>query len=120
MNAQPSPKQSKPNESRRNLLLAVSLLLLLSGLWLRLRGGDSALVFASASMLRIGLVMGMLWLAWPSLRRPSQWLAPGMAAVIVLTLIVIAANPRLALVAIPAAGGLITIGAVIRAFRSSK
>ena len=138
MNAQPPSKPSKPSElasgttpskapgktapfeSRRHLALVMSVLLLVAGLWLKFREGDSSLAFASASMLRIGLVIGMLWLAWPSLRRPTQWLAPGMAMIIVLTLVIIAANPRLALVAVPAAGTLISIGAVIRMFRSPK
>jgi hypothetical protein len=142
MNTQPPSKRSKPGDnvasddrsasrkdvafnsirvdSRRHLALASSILCLLVGLWLRVQGDDSSLAFTSGSMLRIGFVFGTLWIAWPSLRRPAQWLAPGMALIIVLTLVVIAANPRLALVAVPAAGSLITIGAVIRMFRSSK
>ncbi len=119
-----SGRSSEPDRhaagSRRQTVLAFSILLLAGGVGLRVRGGDSALAFASTSMLRIGLVLGMLWLAWPSLRRPSQWLAPGISVVIVVTLVVIAANPRLALVAIPLAGGMITLGTLIRAFRSSR
>ncbi len=115
-----APRKTQPLESRRHVALVLALLLLVAGIWLRMRGGDSSLAFASTSMLRIGLVFGMLWIAWPSLRRPTQWLAPGMAMIIVVTLVVIAANPRLALVAVPAAGTLVTIGAVIRMFRSSK
>ena len=106
--------------SRRTLALVFAILLLAGGGWLAFFKTDSSLTFASAAMLRIGLVLGMLWLAWPSLKRPAQWLPPGIALLVVLSLVVIAAQPRLILVVIPVAGGLISFGAVVRAFRNSN
>lgn len=106
--------------SRRTLALIFALLLLAGGGWLAMSQTDSSLTFASAAMLRIGLVLGMLWLAWPSLKRPARWLPPGIAMLVVLSLVVIAAQPRLILVVLPVAGGLISLGAVVRAFRSAK
>ncbi len=73
--------------------------------------------FAAAAMGRIGLVLAALWLAWPSLRRPAQWLPPGMAVAGVLALAILAAQPRLIVVAIPAFIALFTVAAIVRTFR---
>ena len=45
---------------------------------------------------RVGLVMAGLWIAWPSLLRPINWLPPGIAVLGVIALGVIAARPALA------------------------
>jgi hypothetical protein len=63
---------------------------------------------------RIGLVLGALWLAWPSLRRPAQWLPPGFAVMGVLALVFLAARPRMIIVVIPALGVLLALGTIIR------
>lgn len=81
----------------------------------RLEGGR---IFAAASAFRIGVVMFALWLALPSLRKPAQWLPPGMAILCVVGIMVVAAHPRLIAVVAPAAGVLLTLGWFVRAMRT--
>lgn len=114
----PAPKPS--SGPRRHLTLALAVLLLAAGLGLRLADQQSEATFASAAMLRIGLVLGMLWFAWPSLRRPASWVPPGIAVAVVVALIIVAAQPRLILFVLPVAGVLVTAGAFVRAFRRRR
>ena len=103
---------------RRHMVLAISITLL--GVWAvvtwEFGTGGTARVAASAAG-RIGLVMGALWLAWPSLSKPAAWLPPGIAVGGVVGLAIIAAQPRLAVVAVPVMGLLFTVASVVRAFR---
>lgn len=80
-------------------------------------GGRGSAKFVAAATGRVGLVMGALWLAWPSLRRPASWLPPGFAVIGVVTLGVLAAQPRLIIVAIPALGTLLALATFIRAIK---
>ena len=98
------------------LVLAIALLAI-CGLVSWQFGTDGTARFVASATGRVGLVMGALWLAWPSLRRPAAWLPPGIAVGGVIGLAVIAAQPRLALVAIPAMGVLFTVASIVRAFR---
>lgn len=66
---------------------------------------------------RVGLVMGGLWIAWPSLLRPINWLPPGIAVACVIALGVIAARPALALVAIPLVGTALFVTTIVRSFK---
>ena len=79
------------------------------------QGGSAS--FAASASGRVGLVLAALWLAWPSLRRPTSWLPPGIAVACVLALAVIAAQPRLVVVAIPAIAALIALAGFVRAMR---
>jgi hypothetical protein len=58
--------------------------------------------------------MAALWLAWSSLRRPARWLPPGFAVLGVVVLAILAAQPRLIVVAIPAFGALLALATLIR------
>jgi len=111
---------SEVKDPRRTLVLMLAIALALgSGLaWWWDEQGTST--FAAAAMGRIGLVMAALWIAWPSLRRPAQWLPPGIAVLGVVVLGVLAANPRLAIVVVPALSGLLAFSAVVRAFRGNR
>ncbi|MDA8743633.1 hypothetical protein N9N28_03265 [Rubripirellula amarantea] len=103
---------------RRRTVLVISIVLLLAcGIVTWQYGTDGTARFVASATGRVGLVMGALWLAWPSLRRPASWLPPGLAVGGVIVLAVVAAQPRLAFVAIPAMGVLFTIASVVRAFR---
>ena len=113
-----------PATYRKRAVLLISITLLVVGGIVKWRGDalnwagdDSSRVFASAAMLRIGLVLGALWLAWDSLKRPARWLPAGAAMMGVVGLIVIAMQPKLAIVAIPALGVLISLAAVVRSLR---
>ena len=103
----------------RRVLVGVIALCLI-GVWaiatfgLEQSGGSS---FAAMASGRIGLVMSALWFAWPSLRRPANWLPPGIAVLCVVALAVIAAQPRLVIVAVPALGVLLLLATVVRAFK---
>ncbi|NND96036.1 MAG: hypothetical protein HKN47_01760 [Pirellulaceae bacterium] len=107
-------------DPRRNVVAVLSLLLMAGGLAAWWLGEESWSTFASAAMGRIGIVLGALWLAWPSLRRPARWLPPGIAVGCVLGLIVLAAQPRLIVFVLPALGALTMLAAVVRALRGSR
>jgi len=115
-----SRKHEPPKDYRRTLVCVMSVALLAGyGYGLSI-DEESGFKLASQMMGRIGLLLGALWLAWPSLRRPAQWLPPGMALACVLTLVALAAQPKLIVVAIPAVGALIALSAVVRSIRGSK
>jgi hypothetical protein len=110
-------KREEETDIRRTLILVSAITLLIGSVaaWWYGEGGSGS--FAAAAMGRIGLVLAALWLAWPSLRRPASWLPPGMAVAGVLMLAVLAAQPRLVVVAIPAFIGLLTLAAVVRSVK---
>lgn len=83
-------------------------------------GSASAHAFATAALVRVGLVLGALWLAWDSLRRPAKWLPPGLAVAGVIGIVVVAAQPRLLLAIGPALGVLGVLSAVMRVFRTKS
>lgn len=80
-------------------------------------GASGSAEFAAAATGRMGLMMMALWLAWPSLRRPASWLPPGFAMAGVIALAILAARPRLIVVAVPALGVLLALTAIIRTMR---
>lgn len=113
----PEEPDSKP-DVRRTLLLLISLVAMGLGIVLSWRGElESGRIFASASAFRIGVVLFALWLALPSLKKPAQWLPPGMAVLCLVGIMAVAAHPRLILVIAPAIGMLLTLGWVVRMFR---
>ncbi len=83
-------------------------------------GDVSTAEFFSAICLRIGLVLAALCLAWESLKRPASWLPPGLAVAGVVGIAVVAAQPRLLVVLLPAAGVLLALGGIIRMLRRSS
>jgi hypothetical protein len=106
------------SQLRRRLVLVLSVILLMTSAVVSWRfGDDSTARFAASAAGRVGLVMAALWLAWPSLRRPAAWLPPGIAVGLVIALAIIAAQPRLIVVVLPAMGLLFTLGSILRAFR---
>ena len=109
-----------PRDHRRTLVLVVSIALLIGSFASWMYGSESSTKFATAAMGRIGLVLGALWLAWPSLRRPAQWLPPGIAMACLLALVILAAQPRLIVAVVPAVGALIALSMVVKAMRESK
>jgi hypothetical protein len=125
MNLSDPPPTKRMNQPHRNtpdirrimvLILAIGLLVTCG--FLKLRSGPEGWArLAEAASGRIGLVLGALWLAWPSLQRPSQWLPPGIAVACVVALVVLAAQPRLIVVAIPALGALLALAAVVRSIK---
>ncbi|WP_144057828.1 hypothetical protein [Novipirellula maiorica] len=106
-----------PSNFRRPLLLIVAIALLIGSATAWWLGGESSSKFAAAAMGRIGLVLAALWLAWPSLRRPARWFPPAVAVIGVISLMVLAAQPRLIFAVVPAAATLISITMMIRGFR---
>ena len=73
--------------------------------------------FGPASFLRLSFVLGAAWLAWPSLRRPAQWLPSGIAVVLLIALGACAFQPRLAIAIIPLVGSIVAFAGILRAFR---
>lgn len=80
-------------------------------------GSASAARFMISAMGRIGLVLAAFCLAWESLQKPARWLPPGIAAAGVVAICVVAAQPRLLLVVVPAIGVLAMLAAILRVFR---
>ena len=113
-------KQTQEDRYRRLLTLVISISLLVGSLLAWLYGDPGWSTFASAALGRMGLVLGALWLAWPSLRRPASWLPPGIAVACIIGLMVLAARPRLVVVVIPIIGGLTMLATVIRGVRGPK
>lgn len=99
-------------------MLVISIAMIAGALAAWQFGDESWSVFVTAALGRIGIVMGALWLAWPSLQRPASWLPPGIAVACVLALVVLAANPKLVVFVIPAIGALTVLATIVRATRS--
>lgn len=109
---------AKPRDYRRMLVLLVAIVCFLLWGWSTfLHGQSGSAKFVAAASGRIGLVMVALWLAWSSLQRPARWLPPGFPMVLIVTLAILAARPRLIVVAIPAVGVLLALGTLIRAIK---
>ena len=108
---------SGSTDIRRLLALVISITMLIVALAAWWFSAGSTGKFVAAACGRIGLVMGALWLAWPSLKRPAKWLPASVPVIGVIALVAIAAQPRLIIPAIPIVGGLITLSALVKAFR---
>lgn len=80
---------------------------------------NSLWLVSSIGMTRLALVLGALWIAWPTIRRPAMWLPPGLAAVGLIALGACVVQPRLAIAIVPLLGGLIALAGFVRFFRSS-
>ncbi len=105
-------------DHRRTIVLVLAIVLLTTYVfssWSNLGGASGE--FTRAASGRIGLLLIALWLAWPSLRRPASWLPPGMAVAGVITLAVLAAQPKLIIAAVPAFLTLLTVAGFVRAFK---
>ena len=72
------------------------LLLVVGGATLMATSGQLARPELGAACLRIGLILGVLWLALPDIARPvNRWIALGVIAAVIL----IARQPKLAILA---------------------
>lgn len=80
-------------------------------------GSASTSQFALAALTRIGLVLGAMWLAWDSLRKPARWLPPGLAMIGVVGIVMVAAQPKLIIAILPMFGVITVLTSVLRAFR---
>lgn len=107
------------SDIRRHLVLLVAVLMGCASLasWWWGQGGSAN--FAAGATGRIGLVLGAIWLAWPSLKRPARWLPPGMAVLGVLLIAMLAAQPRLVAVAVPVFALLFAVATVVRSINRS-
>lgn len=114
------PDQPSSPEVRRWLALAISVVLMIIALGIWLTSTDSSGEFFAAACVRIGMVLFALWLAWPSLKRPARWLPAGAPVIGVVALIAIAAQPRLIFPAMMVVPVLITLSALVRAFRKPR
>ncbi|EMI41045.1 hypothetical protein [Rhodopirellula sp. SWK7] len=80
-------------------------------------GSASTSQFTLAALTRIGLVLGAMWLAWDSLRKPARWLPPGLAVIGVVGIVMVAAQPKLIIAILPMFGVITVLTSVLRAFR---
>ncbi len=86
------------------------------GLWLFAATG-SMLGVGAISLGRLAMLLGLVWLAWPSLQKPAEWLPSGITAIVLVCMGACAVQPRLLLVLVPLVGTLIGIGAAVRFLR---
>ena len=110
-----NPSDADSRDYRRWLVLAIALVGFV--IWFVctfLTGASGSAKFAAAAAGRIALVMAALCVAWPSLQRPARWLPPGFALALVVALGILAARPRLIVVAIPSLGVLLALATMIR------
>jgi len=107
-----------PPDVRRTMVLVIAIVLLAIFAVAKWRFGEEGSVrFLTAATGRVGLVMGAVWLAWPSLKKPARWLPPGIAMAGVIGLAVIAVRPTLILVVVPAIGTLAALTMFIRGLK---
>ena len=113
----PSSPNDISQQDRRLLVLSIAVILLFASALISWFGDPAWSTFVASSCGRMGIVLGALWLAWPSLRRPASWLPPGIAVACVISLLVLAARPRLVIVVVPLLISLATLATFIRGFR---
>jgi len=115
----PSPQASDP--MRVTILVFI---VLLAGGALAIRWGmhhwqlsNSLWTVTWIGMIRFAVVLGTLWIAWPTVRRPAMWFPPGIVAVALIALGACVIQPRLAIAIVPAMGTLLAFAGFVRFFR---
>mgnify|MGYP001484227354 CR=1 FL=1 len=78
---------------------------------------NSLWTVTSIGLFRFALVLGTLWIAWPTVRRPAMWFPPGIIAVALVALGACVIQPRLAIAIVPALGTLLAFAGFVRFFR---
>jgi hypothetical protein len=71
-------------------------------------------------LLRVGALLGAVWLAMPVISRPLQWMPPALIALLLGLGLVAAIRPRLLLLMIPMAGTVIALGGLARVLRAMQ
>ncbi len=94
----PTPRVRPPGDPRWRIG-AIALLLLGLAAYLAWQEnyapqGDNQPAQWLAAAIRVGVIMALLWLAWPDLRKLSPWLLGLLTVILPITLIVIAKWPR--------------------------
>lgn len=120
-----APATSQPRgaaDPMRAVVLVLTLLFAIGAIvirWgvLRWHPSSSLWMVSAVGMTRFALVLGTLWLAWPTVRRPAMWLPPSVAMIAVIALGACVVQPRLAIALVPAVGALIAVAGFLRFFR---
>lgn len=76
--------------------------------------------FTGNSLFRLGIVLGALWLAMPTLGRPLQWLPPIFATVLLVAVGVMVIQPKFILIMLPVLIGALSLSWVWRLLRLGK
>jgi hypothetical protein len=105
------------NSSPPFLLLPLTVVLAVVAGLLWYTGYDVDSGFGSGSLLKVAILLGLVWVAWPAFSRPAKWLPPGIVAVVIVAIGACAVQPKLAFALVPMVGGLITFAGVVRFFR---
>lgn len=98
------------------LLFAIAAIVIRWGV-LRWQPSSSLWMVSAVGMTRFAVVLGTLWLAWPTVRRPAMWLPPSVAMIAVIALGACVIQPRLAIALVPAVGALMALAGFLRFFR---
>lgn len=102
------------------ILLTAAALAYVSGVLPEWIGSAASASFLISAMTRMGLVFAAIWLAWDSLQRPARWLPPGLALLGTLSIILVAAQPKLLIAVLPLLGIVAVLTTVLRAFRGKS
>ena len=103
---------------RRTLLGILSIVLLVVGLGMVIRLGIGTAV--GSMCLRIGLVLGAIWLAFPQVDEISKRIPPWLIGTIALGIVIIAAAPRAFIVIAPVLVGIAIVQFIGWMFKPPK
>lgn len=109
----------------RGIVFVVTIVMVMAAVairWMAWQGklpSDSILVVGWDPLVRLIVVLAAALIAWPVVRKPALWLAPGMSALLLVVIGVCAVRPRLAVVLLPAVGLLIAFSGVVRLIRNA-
>jgi hypothetical protein len=95
--------QPAANRVHRPTIGVVAVLLLAAGIALALWSSSSDAQLWTSAFLRIGTIMGLLWLAWPQIGRIPWWIMLVGLGVLFLALVLARQPPRVIVMAILAA-----------------
>lgn len=99
------PQQKTSAGSRRTLALVGAVLCgIAAGVSWTYNTGNGTSVFGVAVFARAAIVLALLWLAYPSLKRPLGWFPPVVIVVFLIGVGVMIANPKLLPAVIPLLG----------------
>lgn len=73
--------------------------------------------FLANSLLRLGIVFTALWFAMPTISKPLHWLPPGIAAICLIIIGVVAVQPRMLFLVVPVLITIVSYAWIIRWFR---
>ncbi len=107
----------QPSHAKRTALLVMAIGLLGWGAIGEATADRLGQSVSNAAVIRVGMILLAVWIAFPLLSRPATWLPPGSMAVALILIGATVTQPKLLIVLIPLFSALLGVGAAIRYFR---